>query len=206
MNFCMRRTLPCLFAVTGLILQVFNVQSQSAQAQSAPTTKPTVAEALAFIERAEKELSALGIDSARADWIEETYITDDSVALLAEANGRFIARQTALIGEARRFDGLTLPPDAARKLLLLKRSVRLSAPSNEALRAETTQKAAELDAAYGRGKYCPDADAEHCMGIDQLDVKMAQSRDPKELATLWAGWHEVGAPMRAELRTSRRTK
>ncbi len=111
-----------------------------------------------------------------------------TVALLAEANGRFIARQTALIGEARRFDGLTLPPDAARKLLLLKRSVAPAcAHPTEALRAETTQKAAELDAAYGRGKYCPDADPDHCLGIDELDVKMAQSRDPKELATLWAG-------------------
>jgi peptidyl-dipeptidase A len=191
MSFRIRCILPCLFAVSSLILPVL-----TARAQSAPTAKPTVAEALAFIDRAEKELSVLGIDSARADWIEETYITDDSVALLAEANSRFIARQTELIGEARRFDGLSLPPDAARKLLLLKRSVRLSAPSDEALRAETTQKAAELDAAYGRGKYCPDADQEHCMGIDEIGMKMAQSRDPKELATLWTGWHAVGVPMK----------
>ena len=27
---------------------------------------------------------------------------------------------------------------------------------------------------------------------------MAKSRDPKELATLWAGWHEVGKPMRGD--------
>jgi peptidyl-dipeptidase A len=191
MSFRIRRILPCLFAIFGLTLQV-----STAQEQSAPSAKPTVAEAQAFIDKAEKELSTLSVDAARAAWVEETYITDDSVALLAEANDRFIARQTALIGEARRFDGLTLPPDAARKLLLLKRSVTLAAPSDEALRAETTQTAAELDAAYGRGKYCPDTDPAHCMGIDELDVKMAQSRDPKELATLWAGWQAIGAPMK----------
>ena len=165
-------------------------------AQTAPAAKPTVAEALAFIDSAEKELNAISVDVGRASWVEETYITDDTVTLVAEASDRMIARQTELIGEARRFDGLPLPPDAARKLLLLKLSIGLPAPQDPALRAETTQKAAELDAAYGRGKYCPDADPGHCMGIDELDVKMAQSRDPKELAALWAGWHAVGAPMR----------
>src|ERR1035437_5943362 len=59
--------------------------------------------------------------------------------LLAEANDRLIARQTALIGESRRFDGLALPPDAARKLLLLKLSIGLPAPADPALRAETTR-------------------------------------------------------------------
>jgi peptidyl-dipeptidase A len=130
--------------------------------------------------------------------VEETYITDDTVTLVAEAGDRVIARQTALISEAQRFDGLALPPDAARKLKLLKLSIGLPAPSDPTLRAETTQKAAELTAAYGRGKFCPDADPAHCMGIDELDVKMAQSRDPKELATMWVGWHAIGPPMRGD--------
>jgi peptidyl-dipeptidase A len=172
----------------------------SLPAASAQTTaaKPTVAGALAFIASAEKELGAMNVDLNRATWVEETYITDDTVALVAEANDRLIARQTALIYEARKFDGLPLPPDAARKLLLLKLSIGLPAPSDPALRSETTQKAAGLDAAYGRGKYCPDADPDHCLGIDELDQKMAQSRDPKELAALWAGWHAVGKPMRGD--------
>ena len=170
----------------------------AAAAQSATEGKPTVAEALAFIESAERELNSIGIDAARAQWVEETYITDDTVALVAKANDRVIARQTGLIEEARRFEGLKLPPDAARKLMLLKLSIGLPAPSEPELRAETTQKAAELDAAYGRGKWCPDADPDHCMGVDEIGVKMAQSRDPKELAAMWAGWHAVGKPMRGD--------
>ena len=110
----------------------------AAPAQTAPSAKPTVAEALAFIDSAEKELGALNFDLNRAQWVEETYITDDTVALFAEANDRLIARQTELIGEARRFDGLAVPPDAARKLMLLKLSIPLPAPSDPALRAETT--------------------------------------------------------------------
>jgi len=168
-------------------------------------------QALAFIASAEKELAAMSVTAARASWVEETYITDDTIALVAEANDRLIARQTALIYESRKFDGLPLPPDAARKMLLLKLGIGLPAPSDPALRAETTQKAAELDAAYGRGKYCPvapgdrssstgnpDSNPDHCLGIDDISVKMAQSRDPQELAALWVGWHAVGKPMRGD--------
>ena len=193
MNFKIRLTLIPLLAVAGLLSCVSN-----SPAQSAPAAKPTVAEALAFIASTEQELNALQIDENRAGWVEENFITDDTVTMLAEASDRQIARQTELIGQARRFDGLVLPPDAARKLLLLKLSIGLPAPSDPKLRAETTQLAAGLDAAYGRGKWCPDADPAHCLGIDEIGVKMAHSRDPKELATMWAGWHAVGAPMRGD--------
>jgi peptidyl-dipeptidase A len=191
MNFKISVVLPSALALAGLL-----VCPHTAVAQSAPVAKPTVAEALAFIDSAEKELSAMSIDGARASWVEETYITDDTVALLAESNDRLIARQTELIGEAKRFDGLELPPDAARKLLLLKLGIGMPAPSDPKLRAETTQKAAELDAAYGRGRYCPDSNPDHCLGIDEMESLMAKSRDPKELAAMWAGWHAVGVPMK----------
>jgi peptidyl-dipeptidase A len=193
MTFRIRAIAASLLPFAGLLL--FPLLSS---AQAAPATKPTVAEALAFLDSTEKELNALTIDVARASWIEENFITDDTIAMLAETNDHMIARQTALIGEASRFDGLALPPDAARKFKLLKLSIGLPAPSDPALRAETTAKAAQLDADYGRGKYCPDANPDHCLGIDDLDQKMATSRDPKELATLWAGWHAVGPPMRSD--------
>jgi len=195
--------LPRLLAFSTALLCV-----TAATAQTVTAAKPTVAEALSFIDNAEKELGTLNVDLNRAQWVEETYITDDTVALQAQANDRVIARQTALIGEARKFDGLPLPPDAARKLLLLKLSIGLPAPFDPALRAETTQKAAQLDAAYGRGKYCPGipgdrsssphSNPDNCLGIDEIDLKMAQSRDPKELAALWTGWHAVGVPMRSD--------
>jgi len=193
MSFRNRTNPLSLLALAGLLFFI-----PAAPAQNASAPKPTVAEALAFIDGAEKELNGIEIDVARAQWVEETYITDDTVTLLAEASDRLVARQTELIGEAKRFDGLKLPAEAARKLMLLKLSVGLPAPQNAALRAETMQKAAELDAAYGRGRYCPDTDPEHCLGIDDIEVKMAHSRDPRELAALWAGWHAVGKPMRGD--------
>ena len=168
-------------------------------AQVTPNSHPTVAEASAFMEAAEKELLALNVESARATWVQETYITDDTIALNAEEADRLIARQTELIHQGQRFEGLKLPDDLARKFLLLKLSIGLPAPSDPALRAELTKVAAGLDAAYGRGKYCPGGNQSACMGIDDIDLKMAKDRDPKELEALWVGWHHVGAPMRTAL-------
>jgi len=123
---------------SALVLAGLFVCALTAPAQTTTAAKPTVADALAFIDRAETELNALNVDTNRVAWVQNTYITDDTVILLAQAADKLIARQTALIGEARQFDGLVLPPDAARKLLLLKLSIGLPAPSDPKLRAETT--------------------------------------------------------------------
>jgi peptidyl-dipeptidase A len=184
-----------LVALLAVGLFVSNVQAVS---QDSSNSRPTVAEASAFMDSAEKQLLALGIEAARTAWVQETYITDDTIALNAAANERLLARQTELIHQAQRFDGLQMPADLARKFKLLKLSIGLPAPSDPVLRAELTKVAANLDASYGRGKYCPDANPDNCLGIDEIGVKMAKGRDPKELETLWVGWHKVGAPMRPD--------
>jgi peptidyl-dipeptidase A len=159
-------------------------------------TTPTIAEAQAFMDRAEAELLKIGTLQQRAEWIQETYITDDSELLAASENERVIARTTELINEGKRFEALNLPPDLKRKFLLLKLSLTMPAPKDAKLREELTQVAASLDGSYGKGKYCPGGDKEPCLGIDDLDERLAKSRDPKEIADLWAGWHKIGAPMR----------
>ncbi len=157
---------------------------------------PTVAEASAFMDRAEAELLKITVLGQRAGWVQETYITDDTEILSAAENERVIARTTELIDESRRFDQLKLPPDLKRKFLLLKLSLTMPAPKDAKLREEVTQVAASLDSSYGKGKYCPGGPKEPCFGIDDLDEKLEKSRDPREIAAVWAGWHKVGAPMR----------
>ncbi len=170
----------------------------AAQTKPARGSAPTVASAQAFIDKAEAELLKLNIMGARAEWVDETYITDDTDLLTAAENERLIARTTALVDQSKSFANLNLPADIRRKILLLKLSLTLPAPHNAALREELTQVASSLNGSYGKGKYCPDGGATNtpCLGIDDLDERMAQSRDPKELVAMWAGWHKVGAPMR----------
>src|ERR1700728_2138287 len=157
---------------------------------------PTVAEAKAFMDRAEAELLKISVLGQRAGWVQETYITDDTELLAASENERLIARTTQLIEEGKRFESIQLPPDLKRKFLLLKLSLTMPAPKNAKLREELTQVAASLDGSYGKGKYCPGGPEEKCFGIDDLDEKLAKSRDPKDIAEIWEGWHRVGAPMR----------
>jgi peptidyl-dipeptidase A len=157
---------------------------------------PTVADAKAFMDRAEAELLKITVLGQRAGWVQETYITDDTELLAASENERLIARTTELIDEGKRFESIPLPSDLKRKFLLLKLSLTMPAPKNAKLREELTQVAASLDGSYGKGKYCPGGPKEKCFGIDDLDEKLAKSRDPKEIAAMWVGWHKVGVPMR----------
>ncbi len=157
---------------------------------------PTIAEAKAFMDRAESELLKVGTLDQRAQWTHETYITDDTELIAAAQDERLIALTTQLVDEGKRFEPLNLPADLRRKFLLLKLSLTLPAPADSKLREELTQTASSLDGSYGKGKYCPGGDKEPCLGIDDLEERLAKSRDPREMAALWAGWHKVGAPMK----------
>jgi peptidyl-dipeptidase A len=175
-------------------------QNGSPAAISAPAGKPTVAEAQDFMNKVEADLLDLVNQSGKAQWLQETDITDDSEAIAAKANERLALRTNEFVIQARRFDGLKLPPDLARKFMLLKLN---GTPTDPKLVAELTQVASSLDGMYGKGKYCPGGTAtetnspqEKCLGIDDLDTLMAKSRDPKQLEDYWTSWHKVSPPMR----------
>ena len=156
----------------------------------------TAADAQAFMDKAEAELLALSNEGQQAGWVQETYITPDTEALSARALERAIGRTTELVEQSKQFDSLNLPPELRRKFTLLKLGLQLPAPRDPKLREELTKIATSLDGSYGAGKYCPNSDSSKCLGIDEIDVRMAKSRDPKELQDLWVGWHKVGTPMR----------
>jgi len=164
-------------------------------APSLPAAGPTVAEAQAFLERSEADLLKIGTLDQHADWVHENFITGDTEIVAASADERLIARTTELINDSKRFEKLNLPPDLKRKLLLLKLSLPMPAPSDPKLREELTQVASSLDGSYGKGKYCP-GPGKPCLGIDDLEDRIAKSRDPKVITDMWVGWHQVGAPMR----------
>jgi peptidyl-dipeptidase A len=157
-------------------------------------SKPSADDAKKFIDDAEVKLNDLGVEAARASWVQENFITDDTEALSADAQDEITAVTEELIDQAKRFEGLQMPPDLARKFLLLKLSLTAPAPKDPALRKEMVQISTSLDSDYGKGKYCRKAD--DCLDITAIETLMAKSRDPEELKDLWVGWHKVGAPMR----------
>src|SRR5208283_371850 len=103
-----------------------------------------------------------------------------------------------LAKQAAQFDGLALPEDVKRKLLLIKLGITLPAPSDPKENAEVARLASALDAAYGKGKYCPAGDTAKCLNIDDITKIMATSHDPKQLLDVWQGWHSISPPMRQD--------
>jgi peptidyl-dipeptidase A len=168
----------------------------SANGGGKPAGRPTAAEAERFINEAERRLLTLNLKASRASWVQSNFITDDTEAMAAAAQDELTAASTELAERARRFDGLRLSPDAARKLKLLKLSLVLPAPSNPAEREELTKIAVSLESDYGKGKYCPEGEGGKCLSLQDMERILANSRDPEELKRIWLGWHKVSPPYR----------
>ncbi|HML15484.1 MAG TPA: M2 family metallopeptidase [Bryobacteraceae bacterium] len=156
---------------------------------------PTVPDAKKFLDDAEKKLLALNIESSRADWVNENFITDDTEILSAAADERTIAEGVRLAKAATRFDHVKLPPEMARKMMLLRLGLTLAAPSNPMESAEVTRLGAELQGMYGKGKYCPGGERK-CLDIEDITRIMATSTDERELLDAWSGWLTISPQMR----------
>ena len=191
-----------MFAL-ALLLALSSVSfAQAEKAQTSGKTSaskaPTVADAEAFMKKAEDQLQDLGVRASRAGWVQENFITDDTEILSAQANEKLTAVVTQLALDARRFDALKMPPELARKFMLLKLSLTAPAPNNDAERKELTDIASKLDGMYGKGKYCkPQPDGKQkCLSLNDLERTMANSTNPDELLDVWTGWHKISPPMR----------
>jgi peptidyl-dipeptidase A len=160
----------------------------------AQTPAPTVAEAEEFMKKAEARLADLNVKGQRASWVQENFITDDTQAMAADAIDENAAATTQLVEKAKRFEGLALSPELARKFMLLKLSLTAPAPNDPALRREMTEIGVSLDADYGKGKYCRKNG--ECLDITAIEKVMSTSRNPEELKELWTGWHAIAPPMR----------
>ncbi|MGH3849575.1 MAG: M2 family metallopeptidase, partial [Pseudonocardiaceae bacterium] len=160
-------------------------------AAAARRSAPTVAEAQKFVADAETTLGELIVKANRALWVQANFITDDTEAIAAEAQKELTGAATEFAEKTRRYDGLKLPRDTARKMQLLKRGLTTPAPGNAKERGELTRIAVSLESDYGKGKYCPDGPDKPCLTLDDLEKIMAESRDPQELKRIWLGWHQI---------------
>ncbi len=197
----------CLIIASSLVAarRTNNIMTiDTANPKSAAATKPaqmksaapTAEEARQFVEAAENRLLPLWVGAQRASWVQETFITPDTEEMAAEADQAVKAATAELAAQARRYEGLQLPEDVARKLKLIRFSVDIPAPRDTAESTELSQLNASLQSDYGKGKWCPDAPQGKCLSLSDLDHLMATSRDPKELQRAWEGWHAIAPPMR----------
>ncbi|MGD1091331.1 MAG: M2 family metallopeptidase [Bryobacteraceae bacterium] len=156
-----------------------------------------VQDAKKFLDDAEAKLMVLSVEQAQADWVHDNFITSDTEALASLADQREIDEGVRLAKAAVRFDRLKLPPDMARKMMLLKLGLTLAAPADPKESAEVTRLATSLDGTYGKGKYCPGSNKK-CLDIEDITRIMATSTNPAELLDAWRGWHTISRPMRGD--------
>ena len=162
----------------------------------AAQTRPTAAEAQAFMDKAEATLLDLTTEAGRAQWVQSTYIIDDTEILAAAANERAIRAAVEFAKQARRFDGVEMPPELARKFKLLKLSLTMATPDDAKEAAELTRIQASMEGAYGKGKYC--AAPDNCIDLEEITRIMATNRDPARLLEVWRGWHSIAPPIRKD--------
>ncbi|MCC7075041.1 MAG: M2 family metallopeptidase [Deltaproteobacteria bacterium] len=191
-------TTPTFLLVMALALSLPANAAAEAAAKAPTGATPTAAEAKAFVAKVNEELKKLYAEAARADWVKNTYITDDTETISAQAAEKLMLFQAQAIKDAARFDGVIgLDADTARALLLLKLSPDLPAPNDPKKTTELSEIASKLTSMYGKGKYCRKGEKpEQCRDLEQLTEVMTKSRNYDELLDAWQGWHTISPPMK----------
>ncbi|MEG3122951.1 M2 family metallopeptidase [Sphingomonas sp. GB1N7] len=162
-------------------------------AQSAPTA----AVADAFIAQSEKTLYDFSIQSSQVNWVNATYITDDTDAMAARINAEGTELSVKLALEAAKYDKVAdLSSDTRRKLDLLRGGITLPAPTTAGAATELSTLVTKMSSSYGKGKGT--LDGKPINGSD-IEAAMGTERDPAKLKEMWVSWHDqVGAPMRSD--------
>jgi peptidyl-dipeptidase A len=168
-------------------------------ASSSASGGTTPADASAFLATANETTLRLGVEQSQAEWVQQTYITDDTEAIAARASQAANEAGVRFAKEATRYDRVEVRPDQRRQLTVLKTSLVLAPPSDPKESDELSKIMARLQSAYGKGRWCTDASKpETCKNIDDVTRMLAVPGDETTLRAAWEGWHTVGPPMRKD--------
>ncbi|MDO7835305.1 M2 family metallopeptidase [Sphingobium sp. HBC34] len=167
------------------------------QAPVAATATPTAAEADAFLARAEKALFDQSIISGRAQWINATYITDDTDAIASYFGAIDTKQRVDYALEAAKYAAAPgISEETKRRLTLLRTALTLPAPTTPGAAEALNDLATRLQSTYGKGKGT--LKGQPINGSD-IEERMGVNRNPEELQEMWVSWHDnVGAPMRQD--------
>ena len=183
---------PMKKLLLAVLLAACASSQQRSQAAGAPAGDAESARA--FVRKANDDLKRLGLKANTAQWIKNTYITDDTERMAAEHDEALLGYTAQAVKDAARWNGVKLDPETARMLYLLRSGSALAAPGDPALRLELTTLANRLEGLYGKAKWCrPDGT---CLDDEKLIVLFGKSRDPDELREAWEGWHNLAREMR----------
>jgi peptidyl-dipeptidase A len=163
----------------------------------ADSTPPTPADAAAFVAAAEKEGFEYYIDASRIQWVNNTFITEDTDAIAAKSGAEGTEMAVRFAKGAAKYDKVPgLDPIVKRKLDKLRAGIVLPAPTTPGAATELNEIATKLQSAYGKGMGT--LDGKPINGSD-IEAEMGNPHTPAEYAEMWKSWHDqVGKPMKGQ--------
>jgi len=172
-----------------------NANEATTSVDAPQNTAPTIQEARTFLSDAEDQIEELNEYAARVYWVNANFITDDTNWLASKVGAEGAKLTTKLANQAKRFNGLDLPGDMARKMEGLKRGSDFPAPETEGSAERLSALMTKLDSTYGTGKFDHNGET---LTLGQASDIIASSRDPEELKKVWEGWRTVSKPMKSD--------
>ena len=114
-----------------LILSCFTIALAAALGcRGTVTPAPTAADANTFLGAVSDTMLRLGVEQSQSGWVQQNFITDDTEALQARVNQRYIDAVARFAKEATKYDKVDVPADQRRQLNLLKLSLVMATPSD----------------------------------------------------------------------------
>ncbi|EQD50252.1 peptidyl-dipeptidase A, partial [mine drainage metagenome] len=157
-----------------------------------PTIPP---DGSAVLASAEAELLDLAVESGRAEWVQATYVNDDTADLAARATARLLEATARWARTVAALPRAGLSPSDARKIHLLRTGLPLIAPVDPALARELVATVNGMQATYAKGRYTPRGTSEP-LDLQALSRILADVREPVRLEEAWTGWHRIGREIR----------
>jgi peptidyl-dipeptidase A len=157
---------------------------------------PTAADADAFIAAAEKDLFDYTVEASQVNWVNSTYLTEDTDAMASRINAVGTEKSVKYALEAAKYkDVAGLSADTKRKLDILRTGLVLPAPTKPGAATELNNIATDLQSQYGKGRGT--LNGKEISGSD-IEAEMGNLKNtPSQFAEMWTSWHDkVGAPMK----------
>ena len=182
-----------LFLASAITLAIYGCGGQQESGSAAAPL--TAADAKQYVKEAEQRIADIYEYAGKAEWIAQTYITDDSQYLAAKANEEFKLLGIELANGAAKFKDLDLDYDTKRKLEQLRLGLTLPAPAGSPeLTSELAKIESNLGATYGAG-IAADGTQYDLIALSNV---LAESEDPDAMLKAWQDWRKVSPQMKEQ--------
>ncbi|MCZ8369258.1 MAG: M2 family metallopeptidase [Porphyrobacter sp.] len=199
------KSLPLLLKPSLAALAIATLAIPAAAQNAAPAQAEAGADlpfpltpegAVQFVAAAEKDLFDYTVEASQVNWVNNTYITEDTDAMAARINAVGTEKSVEYALLSARYAAIPeLDANVARKLNIMRNGLVLPAPTTPGAATELNEIATRLNSQYGKGKGT--LNGQPINGSD-IEAEMGNpERTPAELKEMWTSWHDnVGAPMK----------